>query len=186
MYKSSLVIVAALSVAGCLTGTSTTDMPSDQKAKSWESLIGSWQVTSAQTSLILSLEPDQKALVLWIRPGGHSMLRTSWEPQPGGILVHGIPRIRLWTGRDKRNNELRAELEAIPEIGYDPNKDFHDHFFMGRIKDEEMPLQWQTRPIPERWKKETVGADWNATAGRKPLPENEEDNTEQTDSLDKK
>ena len=103
------------------------------------------------------------------------MLRTSWEPQPGGILVQGIPRIRLWTGRDKQNNELRAELEAIPELGIDPNKIFHDHFFMRRIKYENMPQQLLARSIPERWKQETLDEEWNKTAGRNPLPENIQD-----------
>ncbi|HPB31079.1 MAG TPA: hypothetical protein PLB62_06450 [Candidatus Sumerlaeota bacterium] len=145
---------------------------SDSSDKGSQKLIGSWHVTRAQTSLILSIEPDHEALVLWIQKGSHSTLRTSWEPVPGGILVHGRPRIRLWPGRETRDDELRAELEAIPELGYDPNKDFHDHFFMRRIRQEEVPLDVRNRPIPERWEKETLGEDWNQTAGLKPLPEN--------------
>jgi len=57
---------------------------------------------------------------------------------------------------------------------------------MRRIEHEEMPQQWRNRPIPERWTKETLGAEWNASAGRKPLPKNEKDNAEQTDALDEK
>jgi hypothetical protein len=85
-----------------------------------------------------------------------------------------MPRLRLWKGRAGRDDELRAELEAVPEIGFDPNRHFHDHFFMKKIRPAEMPRHWFDRPIPERWKKQTVGAEWNQTAGRKPLLENSE------------
>ena len=142
----------------------------ESSAEGWQTLMGAWQVTSAQTSLILSIQPDRKALILWIRKGGRSQLYTSWEPCHGGVLVQGMPRIRLWAGRDGRDNELRAELEAIPEIGFDPNEKFHDHFFMRRIDYEQVPQEWLTRPIPERWTKDTLGEDWSTTAGRKPLP----------------
>jgi len=167
---SAIVIGGALWVfVGC------SESPEGQPTKWPDSLIGSWQVTRAQTSLILSVEPDYEVLVLWIRPGSHSMQRTSWVAVPRGIMVQSVPRIRLWPGREGRDNELRAELEAIPEWGFDPNEDFHDHFFMGRIRQEEMPQPWLTRPIPERWKMEVLGEQWNTTAGREPLPENIKD-----------
>lgn len=133
-------------------------------------LMGSWHVTSAQTSLIISVEPNHQALVLGIQEGSHSMQRTSWRPFHGGVLIEGIPRIRLWPGRDGRDDELRAEMESIPELGFDPNENFHDHFFMSRIEFGEPPEAMVNRPVPERWTQETLGAEWNATAGREPLP----------------
>lgn len=172
MLRHTSIIAAFALVATLCIAPARAETEVDQSTNAWRALIGSWQVTSAQTSLILSIEPGREVLVLWVRPGSHSMQRTSWETLPGGILVHGIPRIRLWTGRDKRSNELRAELEAIPELDFDPNDDFHDHFFMRRIEYEAVPPQWFVRPIPERWKRETLDEDWNETAGRNPLPEN--------------
>ncbi|MDD5705138.1 MAG: hypothetical protein PHR35_04375 [Kiritimatiellae bacterium] len=148
------------------------DRPIDQSTNAWQHLIGSWQVTSAQTSLVLSIEPDHQVLVLWMRPGSHSMGRTSWSAMPGGILIQDAPRIRLWEGRDGSDNELRAEVETIPEIGFDPNKDFHDHFFMRRVRDRDVPQGVLDRPLPARWQMEILGEEWNETAGRKPLPRN--------------
>jgi hypothetical protein len=97
------------------------------------------------------------------------MLRTSWKPFHGGILVQALPRIRLWPGRENNDNELRAELEAVPEIGYDPNTEFHERFFMRRIKYAEPPKQWLDRPVPEQWKRETLDAEWDASAGKRRL-----------------
>jgi len=185
MMKRIRVIAAGLVIAALWTFPVNGEPERASSDESCMKLIGSWQVTSAQTSLILSIEPGHKALVLWIRKGSHSTLRTSWKPLPGGILVQGIPRIRLWAGRKNRDNELRAEVEAIPELGYDPNKEFHDHFFMRRIKFEETPRHLLDRPLPERWKKETLGQEWNASAGRTPLPQNRKEKAEQQNSPDK-
>jgi len=136
-------------------------------------LWGSWETTAAQTSLILNIEPNREALVVWIRPGQHSMLRTPWEPFHGGILIKAFPRIRLWPGRDNRDDELRAELETIPELKLDSKNAFSDHFFMGRIKFTEMPQQLLLEhPVPKEWIFETLDEEWNSTAGRTRLPRN--------------
>ncbi len=158
---TSIVITVLLPLA---VGTEKERKSNEQNR---QKLIGSWEVTSAQTSLILSIEADHKVLVLWIRKGSHSMLRTSWKPFHGGILVQALPRIRLWPGRENNDDELRAELEAVPEIGYDPNKEFHERFFMRRIKYAEPPKQFLDRPVPEQWKRETLDAEWNASAGKR-------------------
>ena len=172
MIKRIAIITGSTVIVIILALSATGKPRSESSTENWRKLIGSWQVTIAQTSLIVSIEPDHKVLVLWIRKGSHSMLRTSWKPFHGGILVQGVPRIRLWTGRENNNNELRAELEAIPELGYDPNKEFHDHFFMRRIKYKEPQPQLLNRPVPEQWTQETLGEDWNTSAGREPLSRN--------------
>lgn len=167
MNRTLLVAVTSMVMAVLLSLAVGTESEQKSNDESWQKLLGSWQVTSAQTSLILSIEPNRKVLVLWMRKGSHSTLRTSWKPFHGGILVQAMPRIRLWPGRENRDNELRAELEAIPEIGYDPDKEFHERFFMRRIKYAEMPKQWLDRPVPEQWKRETLDAEWNASARKR-------------------
>lgn len=174
MIRRIFLIAVGVIVGTILIRPTFGESTDDSTVDSWQKLMGTWQVTSAQTSLILSIEPDRRVLVLWIREGGHSGLYTSWEPCHGGILLHSMPRIRLWPGREGRDNELRAELEAVPEIGFDPNEQFHDHFFMRRIEYEQVPREWLARPIPGRWTKETLEEDWDTTAGRKPLSEKTE------------
>jgi hypothetical protein len=142
--------------------------------ESWHSLVGSWQTTIAQKSLIISLDNNGQALVLFMQPGQHSTARVSWKPFHGGILVQGMPRIRLWHGRKNSYHELRAEIEAIPEINYDPDEAFVQHFFMRRISYEEIPKQWSTRSVPRHWTDETLDEEWNASAGKRRARKNEE------------
>lgn len=164
--------VIGLCLAAAWTLTACGDAARQAKSEFDKQLLGSWHVTRAQTSLILSIEPEQKVLVLWIREGSHSMERTSWKPFHGGILINSIPRLRLWRGREGNANELRAELESIAELDVDANKLFCDHFFMRRIPYREQPPSFRDRPVPPRWKQATLSDEWNATAGRKPLDAN--------------
>ncbi len=186
MNKRMLILGPAVMLAVLMAMAIAAQPEEDTKEESWQKLLGSWQVTSAQTSLILSIEPNRQVLVLWIHPGSHSMLRTSWKPFHGGILVQSMPRIRLWSGRADSHTELRAELEAVTEIDFDPNKEFHDHFFMKRIEYREMPPQWLDRPVPREWMEETLGDEWNASAGRRPLPRNRKAEAEQENTPDAK
>lgn len=84
----------------------------DQQQPSVE-LLGSWHVTSATNSVILSIEQSGKALVILMQSGSFGMGRTNWKALPGGILVDSYPRFRLWAGSDP--NSLRAEIEDIPK-----------------------------------------------------------------------
>ena len=94
---SLVAFVGTLALCASLSGGGIPGQPTRAKdQRGSRELTGSWQVTSAQTSLILCVEPDRQALIVWIRPGSHSTLRTSWEPLPGGILAQGMPRLRLW------------------------------------------------------------------------------------------
>ncbi len=172
MSKCSSIVVAWVLSAAVWMPVAFGEGAVDERTNAWRNLIGSWEVTSAQTSLILSIEPEHEVLVLWIRPGSHSMMRTSWSAMAGGILVRGVPRMRLWGGRDGRYDELRAEIEALPELGVEPDKLFHDHFFMRRIKHLDVPQALLDRPLPTRWQMTVPDNEWNETAGRQPLPEN--------------
>ena len=111
-------------------------------------------------------------MVLSMQPGQHSTTHVPWEPFHGGILVHGMPRMRLWLGRHDR--ELRAEIESVPEHDYDPDEEFLSRFFMRRIGDRRLPEGWKERPVPPEWERETLDEEWNASAGRKrPVPKEE-------------
>lgn len=130
----------------------------------WRSLLGSWHTTRATKSMVLSIRKDGRALMMFIQPGQHSMNHVPWEPFQGGILVQGIPRVRLWHGR--HDQELRAEIEPISEIDYDPDEQFMQTFFMRRIGDRQVPKGWKERPVPESWKRETLDEAWNQAAGK--------------------
>lgn len=137
----------------------------ERPAEPWQQLVGSWMVTSGQKSLVISLEPDRKALVIFMQPGQFSINRVGWEPLPGGVLINDRPRKRLWLGR--HDQELRAEIEPVPEAGYDPDKEFHKSFFMRRVSDAELPPAWSDRPIPTHWQQGTLADDWDQQAGRR-------------------
>ena len=129
-----------------------------------QSLLGSWGVTSGRKSLLVCIYRDGQAMVLFRQPGQTSANHVPWEPFCGGILVQGIPRMRLWPGR--HDQELRAEIEPIPELAYDPDREFLSRFVMGRIGERHLPKGWKERPVPPGWERETLDEDWNATAGR--------------------
>jgi hypothetical protein len=132
------------------------------------SFTGTWIVTSAQTSLVLSVERGEEALVVWIHPGSHSCARPAWRSMPGGILIESVPRLRLWAGR--HNDELRVELESVPQLDIDANEIFHDHFFVRRVGRDTLalPRDWA---LPEGWSEEALPEHWDETAGRSPLRE---------------
>jgi hypothetical protein len=136
-------------------------------AEPWRSPIGSWHTTSAQKSLVVSVRPEGQALVMFIERGQHSIDHVPWESSHGGLLLQGVPRIRLWPGR--HDQELRAEIEPIPEASYDPNKGFLRRFFMRRVQERSLPQGWRSRPVPEGWKRETLDKAWDASAGKRPL-----------------
>jgi hypothetical protein len=127
---------------------------------------GSWQVTSASNSVVLSIEPSGQALVLMMQSGAHSMVRTKWRPLPGGLLVEGLPRFRLWAGPDEQH--LRAEMD-LPERGDvgESWREFPATFFMSRIRDASMPKALLERPLPAGWDKAALDKDWDQKAGQR-------------------
>ncbi|UCD75769.1 MAG: hypothetical protein JSV91_02405 [Phycisphaerales bacterium] len=103
-------------------------------------------------------------MVLLRQPGQSSAEQVPWEPFHGGILVQGMPRLRLWLGR--HDQELRAEIEPVPELDYDPDREFLSRFFMHRIGIRHLPEGWVERPVPPEWERKTLDDAWDATAGR--------------------
>lgn len=122
----------------------------------WREMLGTWHATVAQKSLVISIEPGQKGLVLFIQPGHHSIDRVSWEPFHGGILVHDMPRKRLWRGR--HDQELRVEIEPLPELPSDSGEEFPQRLFVRRVGERTLPAGWRERPVPDRWRQESPEA----------------------------
>lgn len=147
-------------------------MAADREAPTapWQALIGTWNTTSAQTSLILSLEPQREAVFILVEKGSHGIGRTRWRIAPGGVLVSGIPRVRLWPGRHP--GEARAEIEELPGLEVSEGlATFPRTFFMSRIAPVQTPRELETRPLPEHWEKPLPPTDWDEHAGRRrPLP----------------
>ncbi len=178
MHESARRLLAAAVVAcvatpallSVLSAGAPQEKPRPGEPEPWRGLVGSWHVTSGQRSLVISIEPDGKALVLFIQPGQHSIERVAWEPFHGGILLHDLPRKRLWPGR--HDQELRAEIEPVPELGYDPDEKFHQRFFMRRVGERTLPEGWRDRPVPASWTREALDKAWDATAGKRPVAKN--------------
>ncbi|MHC4108638.1 MAG: hypothetical protein ACYSTY_11180 [Planctomycetota bacterium] len=136
--------------------------PPDDALSSRE-LIGSWNTTSGQESLVISIREDGQALVLFIQPGQHSIKHVAWKPFHGGILIEDVTRIRLWPGRHA--GELRAELEVDPARTSGERK-LPPHFFMARVTERPVPAELN-RPVPPHWRRTQVDEAWDASAGRR-------------------
>ena len=142
-----------------------TRMLAADDGESVSALMGSWHVTSAVTSIILSVEPQGEALGVLIENGAHTLWRSKWRKLPGGILVDGQPMIRLWIGRNK--DEARAEMESLPEdmevsAGI---RQFPLSFFMRRVPMS--PRNTPSRKYPPAWENGSLGTEWDRKAGRR-------------------
>jgi hypothetical protein len=130
-------------------------------------LLGSWHVTSAVTSIILSIEPAGEGLFIFLENGAYNIARVLWRPLPGGLLVEGALRIRVWLGRNPE--ELRAEMEELP-----PQVDVSDGFarfplafFMRRVSHRQVSREMLERELPKQWLEPTVPEGWDEKAGKR-------------------
>lgn len=134
--------------------------------------IGSWFVTRAQTSVILSIEPGGGALYMFIENGSFSIGRREWKEMPGGILVEGIPRFRMWAPK-RKGERIRAEMEELAK-GVEVSKGFATFplsFFMAQatLRSSTQRPEVMNRPLPDGWNDPTLKPEWDQTAG-KPRP----------------
>ena len=103
-------------IVSCATPIRSAEVDIDH-GEGWRDMIGTWSSHHAQTGMVLSIEPNGHALLMFIHDGSHSTGRTTWRPFYGGILVDGLPRLRLWPGRpENHESEVRAELEYLSTI----------------------------------------------------------------------
>ena len=61
------------------------DLGEQDKHEGGAGLTGSWHVTSAMNSVVLSMEPGGQVLVLLLESGSFSMARTTGKTLPGGV-----------------------------------------------------------------------------------------------------
>lgn len=142
----------------------------DAKTDAAEKLIGSWHTTSAVTSIILSIERGGEALFMFIENGAYSIDRVRWKPLPGGLMIEGAFRIRLWLGTSPDN--LRAEMEELPPHAEVSNgfARFPISFFMRRVGSRNVPPESLQRDLPKHWRGETPGEGWDQKAGKRREP----------------
>ena len=127
--------------------------------------FGSWFTTKGTTSFVLSIEPQGGGLLLMIQNGGFHIERIKWKPMPGGVVVRGIPFLRLWAGRN--SSEIRAEREDLPrEATSEQTRLFPLAFFMSRATAREFPPSVDERPMRAGWNAATLPADWDERAGQ--------------------
>lgn len=178
MKTRTLSLALIVSLAALLAVPETAPPKQEMDAASCQPFFGTWSVTRAQNSLYLSIESNGEVFVLWVFPGSQHCERTSWKPLNGGILIESLPRMRLWPGRINNTDEIRVELESIPELDIHPDTLISDHYFMGRLRYSKPRLG--DRPVPKEWLEGTLDSEWDSTAGRSPLPRNlmERDKTE--------
>lgn len=158
--RDALISLAALSLAAPAVAPS-----SQAQGEGLSPFTGSWHVTSAVTSIVLSIEPQGEALVLTIENGAHSLERRPWRKLEGGLVVDGVPMFRVWQGRNAE--ELRVEMEPLPEeieVG-GGLRQFPRGFFMRRAS--LAPRDKVGRPLPQGWDKAVLSPDWDQKAGRR-------------------
>lgn len=129
--------------------------------------MGTWHVTSATNSMILSIKPEGDALFVLIQKGSYGIDNVTWKPVAGGILVEGSPRFRFWKGRDP--TEARVAMELLPpEMTEASLQQFPLTFFMRQIDTERNDSKIaQERKLPPGWTEATLPTEWDQTAGRR-------------------
>ena len=129
--------------------------------------IGTWHVTSATNSFILSIKPEGEALQILIQKGSHGIDNVTWKPVAGGILVENRPRFRFWKGRHR--NEARVEMEPLPpEMTEASLQQFPLAFFMKRVDEKRsFSKSLQERSLPAGWTDATLPTEWDQSAGRR-------------------
>ena len=158
-FWALLTVVTMAAVAA--TGAGEPAEPGDAA-----SFIGVWHVTSAQSSILFNIQPGGKALFLLIQDGSHGIDPVTWRPLPGGVLIEGMPRFRLWKGRGP--DDIRVEMEPIsPELAASSVQAFPQAFFMRRVKEREFSDSMIARPLPKGWADATLPAGWDETAGKR-------------------
>jgi hypothetical protein len=127
--------------------------------------VGSWFTTKGITSIVLSIEPHGEGLLLIIENGAFNISRIKWKPAPGGVVLPGIMRLRMWAGR--HDQEIRAEREDLPkEASTETFKKFPLAFFMSRVSPRNIPQGAEDRPLPAGWDAATLPTDWDSRAGQ--------------------
>ncbi len=136
----------------------------EQKAE--PNMTGTWHVTSAMNSVILSIEPDGQVLVLLMEGSSFSITRLKWRPLPGGVLVEGVLRFRLWAGQDP----LWARVETDMPEGLDVTeswREFPQAFFIRRIEPASLPKEVIEWPLRDGWEKAVLDKEWDEKAGKR-------------------
>jgi hypothetical protein len=117
-------------------------------------------------AVVLSLESTGRALVMMLDGDAFSTMPTSWKALPGGVLVEGLPRFRLWAGADDQHLRAAIELPAGADMS-DSWRRFPEAFSMSRIADVKLPAALLERPLPVGWEKAMPGDEWQQKAGRR-------------------
>lgn len=139
------------------------------------SFIGTWHVTSATSSVILSIGPKGQASSILIDKGAYGIDSVTWKSVPGGILVEGLPRFRFWKGGNPQ--QARVAMEPLPpEVTSASWQEFPLTFFMSRIETKpENAKSTPERKLPAGWNDATLPAEWDETAGRRRVVAGEND-----------
>jgi hypothetical protein len=158
-------ILMGLAAAPFAAGTwSAWSAEGEQKAE--PNMTGTWHVTSAMNSVILSIEPDGQVLILLMEGSSFSMTRLKWRPLAGGVLVEGVLRFRLWAGQDP----LWARVEMDLPEGLDVTeswREFPQAFFIRRIEPASLPAAVSERPLRDGWEKGVLDKEWDQKAGKR-------------------
>ena len=164
--RKALVGLAAVPVSMSAAAELDKQVPDGAAAR----LLGSWHTTSAVTSIILSIEPAGEGLFIFLENGAYNIARVLWRPLPGGLLIDGAFRIRLWLGRNPE--ELRAEMEELP-----PQVDVSDGFarfpiafYMKRVLHRQVSREMLERDLPKEWLEPAPAESWNQKAGKRREP----------------
>lgn len=164
MIRQLLVTCITISIVTVSSGTAVPDDGATASAAA--PFLGVWQTHFEQTAIILIIRPNDKAHFILIQSGSRQVSNVDWKAVPGGLIVDGLPRFRLWNGRDQ--NEVRAQMEALhPDFTNRQLRRFPLSFYMKRDDvRRNLPPQLQRRALPNGWMDEMPPARFDEQAGR--------------------
>lgn len=80
----------------------------DEAKTALEEFVGIWSSHYQQTFIYLIIQPDQKA-VFALLDQGHSFSGVPWVPAKNGIIVRGLPMLRLWKTKEPDRCKVRMQ-----------------------------------------------------------------------------
>ena len=140
--------VAIGSTMACLSLSSSCKADGKAKTES-DAFTGIWSSHYQQTFIYLIIQANQKAVFVLLDQG-YSFDEVPWLPAKNGIIVRGLPMLRLW--KTKQPDRCKAQMQALPpEATNHTFVKFPLNFYMMRQKQSALPAALAELKIPQDW-----------------------------------
>lgn len=135
----------------------------DERKTALGSFAGIWSSHYQTTFIYLIIQPNQQA-VFGLLDQGHSFGEVPWEQAKNGIVVRGLPMLRLW--QTENPNRCKVRMQAVPpEMTNDTFARFPLNFYMTRQRSR-LPAAFAEQKIPKEWLSGQPPSDFDEMAGK--------------------